>query len=101
MPISDYLLSLALALHPSADGKAVTLGADTLIQPTGGVAAAGVDAGSKDAAKSKSRLYPVKMPTKLKTHPPQVKSDKLVKVDKPTADYKKSSVKTEPLKGQR
>ncbi len=58
MPISDYLLSLALAMHP-ANGPSVTLSADALGQPAGGASLVRVtdvnvthkkttDAGSKD-----------------------------------------------------
>ena len=40
MPISEYLLSLALALHAPGDSKvAVSLGPDAIAQPHGGVAA--------------------------------------------------------------
>ena len=52
MPISDFVLSLALALHPTADGKPVVLSADALVQPVGGVQVAMDDASSKDASKA-------------------------------------------------
>jgi hypothetical protein len=37
MPVSDYLVSLALALHPHGDAKLpLTLNADAVVQPSGG-----------------------------------------------------------------
>ncbi len=79
MPISDYLLSLALALHPAADGKA--LGADVLIQPAGGVQVqlGAMESASKDPqtfgkasykkAKKKGRSTPPKSdPNTLTRH---------------------------------
>jgi hypothetical protein len=39
MPVSDLLLSLALALHPQGDARLpLTLGADAVSQPDGGAA---------------------------------------------------------------
>ena len=39
MPVSDYLISLALALYPHGDAKLpLTLGADAVSQPDGGAA---------------------------------------------------------------
>ena len=81
MPISDYLLSLALALHPAPDGKALALGAEVLIQPAGGVQVqlGAMDSASKDPqtfgkasnkkAKKKGRSTPPKSdPNTLTRH---------------------------------
>lgn len=63
MPVSDYLLSLVLAMHPAGGHQAaITLGADALGQPDGGASLVRVadvsiqhkattDAGSRDPVK--------------------------------------------------
>ncbi len=66
MPVSDYLLALALTLHPQGDHKlAVTVSADALDQPNGGavlIRTIGNKKSESGTPAAAARGWPVKCP---------------------------------------